>query len=215
MKYQALLDQLIPCLGDTRDEPLTIPWPSPGNIGGFRSFQTVSDWREFVLDLSLNRLIPDVVAIKFQRAQKLFFLGWIDPDLIKAGELVSLTALELALKDRYGSALKDRYRMQKGKEKRRVSLQELLNHMVEEDGLTDDKLPTVQRCGGTVVRNLYETKAEREKRKGSKRMTIVEIRNSLAHGDPFDALPWGGLLEIVRDLIDYAYRDWVGHAPTF
>ena len=34
----------------------------------------------------------------------------------------------------------------------------------------------------------------------------------MAHGDPFDGLPTGGLLELVRDLINYAYRDYVAEA---
>ena len=35
----------------------------------------------------------------------------------------------------------------------------------------------------------------------------------MAHGDPFDGFPVGGLLELVRDLIVYSYRDmlpWPG-----
>jgi hypothetical protein len=34
---------------------------------------------------------------KYRRAQKLCYLGWIDGDCIKAGELAALVALELAL----------------------------------------------------------------------------------------------------------------------
>jgi hypothetical protein len=37
---------------------------------------------------------------------------------------------------------------------------------------------------------------------------LNKIRNGLAHGDPFDGFPYGGLLELVRDLIEYAYRNW-------
>jgi len=79
----------------------------------------------------------------------------------------------------------------------------------------------VQKYGGAVVRNLYETDAAREARlyevqsdRKVKRamaavppMTIDAIRNRAAHGDPFDTLPWGGLLEVVRDMIHYASRD--------
>jgi hypothetical protein len=38
---------------------------------------------------------------------------------------------------------------------------------------------------------------------------LSDIRNALAHGDPFDSLPWSGLLELVRDLIQYAYRTYL------
>jgi hypothetical protein len=39
--------------------------------------------------------------------------------------------------------------------------------------------------------------------------SLAEIRNKQAHGDPFDGLAYGGLLELVRDLIAYAYRDFI------
>jgi hypothetical protein len=38
----------------------------------------------------------------------LYFLAWLYFDLIKAGELVGLTTLELALNDRYGNHVKKR-----------------------------------------------------------------------------------------------------------
>ena len=168
------------------------------------SFSTVNKWRDFVLCLSLDHAIPEVVAAKFRRAQKLFFLGWIDADLIKTGELVGLTALELALNDRYGNALRDCYRKEATRTKKRgkkssdkLNLSALLAHMCKGDGLTDQKIPMVQRCGGTIVGLLT----------GERKPSLAEIRSSLAHGDPFDGLPWSGLLELIRDLIHFAYRD--------
>jgi hypothetical protein len=34
------------------------------------------------------------------------------------------------------------------------------------------------------------------------------LRNDAAHGARFDGFPQSGLLELARDLIHYAYRDW-------
>lgn len=34
----------------------------------------------------------------------------------------------------------------------------------------------------------------------------------LAQGDPFEGLPTGGLLELVRDLINFAYRKYIAEA---
>jgi hypothetical protein len=48
---------------------------------------------------------------------------------------------------------------------------------------------------------------------GDTRPTLAEHRNTLAHGDPFEGLPTGGLLELVRDLINFAYRDYIAEAP--
>jgi hypothetical protein len=68
--------------------PLVVPWPVPGNPGGFVSFANFAEWQAFVMNLGLRRTIPDIVAAKFERARKLHLLAWIDFDLIKAGELV-------------------------------------------------------------------------------------------------------------------------------
>jgi len=71
--------------------------------------------------------------------------------------------------------------------------------MVERDGLTEDQVAINRRCGPTskVIDRLT----------GECRPSLAEIRNDLAHGAPSDGFPSAGLLEIARDLIDYAYRD--------
>jgi hypothetical protein len=179
--------------GAHRDVPLNLPWPSPGKPGGFISFETATQWRTFVLSLSLPPGIPEIVADKYRRAQMLYFLAWIYFDLIKAGELVGLATLELALNDRYGDKVKKRgsYR----------SFAELLKYMLVDD-LTDDKVPMVQKYGGSVIGFVN----------GNRQPSLAERRNSQAHGDPFDTSPCGGLLELVRDLIVYAYRDMIPSA---
>jgi hypothetical protein len=68
-----------------------------------------------------------------------------------------------------------------------------------------------------VVVNLYESEEAREGTPWKdlvpeRPMTLVEIRNRAAHADPFDTMPWGGLLEVVRDVIEYAYRDIIANA---
>ena len=97
----------------------------------------------------------------------------------------------------------------------------LITYMVEEDGLTDDQLPTFCKYGGgVIVRNLYETKDERKARGNNvlPPMNLVERRNRAAHGDPFDNMPAAGLIEVVRDLIEYAYRNFISerrNAPGY
>ena len=127
--------------GAHRDAPLALPWPVPGNPEGFIEFSTPAQWRAFVLSLGLPGGIPEIVAAKFRRTQMLYFLAWLYNDLIKAGKLMALATLELALNDRYGSKVKKRgaYR----------SFAELLAYMVQ-DGLTDEKIPMVKRSGGSA-----------------------------------------------------------------
>jgi hypothetical protein len=47
---------------------------------------------------------------------------------------------------------------------------------------------------------------------GEAKPSLSDLRNESAHGAPFDGFPQSGLLELVRDLIDYAYRDWPSNA---
>lgn len=185
-----------------RSEPLLLPWPAPGRPGDFIQFDDAEQWQAFVAGLDLDPLIPQIVRGKYARAQKLYLLGWIDLDLVKAGELVALTALELALNDRYGGDVEPLPRKRFDPSTAlmaappRRSFNALLKHMVTKDGLTDDQIPMIVRCGGTAIGQLT----------GETKPTLADRRNALAHGDPFDGLPTGGLLELVRDLINFAYR---------
>lgn len=175
-----------------REEPVLLAWPTQGNAGGFIQFEKAADWRAFVESLDIDPRIPEIVRAKFARAQTLYLLGWADFSVIKAGELAALIALELALMDRYGGRLS----------KNKRSFAALLKYMVEVDGLNDAQIPMVVRCGGTALGQLT----------GDTRPTLAERRNALAHGDPFDGLPTGGLLELARDLINFAYRHYIAEA---
>jgi len=200
--------------GTRRDTPLVLPWPTQGKPGGFLSFSSPTEWQIFLSSFSLPLGIPEIVAAKFRRAQMLYFLAWHYFDVIKAGELAALVALELALNDRYGREARAKAgnkRKKKGKVKLKckakgsddyVPFADLLKQLLE-DGLKDDKIPVVLRSGGSVIGLLD----------GTREPSLSEMRNSLAHGDPFDGLPWAGLLELVRDLIQFAYRDMIQHAP--
>ncbi len=197
-----------------------LPWPTKGNPGGFMSFKSYDEWQAFILNLNLRPGLPEIVVHKFERGIKLHLLAWTDMDLIKAGELVAMTALELVVKDQYlHKAVVPRREavIRKAKKERRepykyemeradqVPLFDLLKFMVDHDHLTDHKLPIYRRAGaGSVVAGLT----------GDVKPGLSGIRNRLAHGHPFDTLPWAGLLEVVRDLIEYAYRDWPGEAAA-
>jgi len=64
--------------------PRHIPWPACGDPGGIRTFATFAEWRDFVIDLSLTAEAPEIIRTKFERAQKLIALAWIDLDLFRA-----------------------------------------------------------------------------------------------------------------------------------
>lgn len=167
--------------GVRREPPLALPWPVPGNPGGFIEFSTPAEWRAFVASLGL------IVAAKFRRAQMLYF-AWLYNDVIKAGELMALATLELAPNDRYGAKVKRRGAC--------GSFAALLACMIQ-DCLTDDKIRMIKRCGGSAIGFIS----------GDVKPSLAEIRNKQAHGDPFDGFPIGGLLELIRNLIEFAHCD--------
>lgn len=65
-------------------------------------------------------------------------------------------------------------------------------------------LPVIVRCGGSAIGHLT----------GAVRPSLAQRRNTLAHGDPFEGLSTGGLLELVRDLINFAYRHYLAEAES-
>jgi hypothetical protein len=75
---------------------------------------------------------------------------------VKAGEIVALTTLELALKNRYGDKVKDR--------RGNILFDRLPRYMVEHDDLTDDKLPVQQRCGVAIDRRSQTQPRQHPKR---------------------------------------------------
>lgn len=201
---------------DRNDAPFVMPWPQPGNPAFPLTFYHFQEWKAFIADRGLHHAIPRIVQEKFRRAQRLYLLAWLDADLVKVGELVALIALELALLDRYGGILRQRFVQQGNKQKRRRApvLHELLEYLVDGDGLTDAQLPFTQRYGGSIVPVLHREGRRAVNAANTTRPTLAEVRNSLAHGDPFDGFPWSGLLELVRDLIEYAYRFYLQEGQT-
>ena len=129
-----------------------------------------------------------IVTAKYDRALKLHILSWIDLDIIKAGEMAALTTLELALNDRYGdqvgigTEISCSTACSASWSSRRSDRREALD-------------PAAMRLG--VARYAADRRSQADPRQHG---------NDLAHGYPFDGLPSSGLLEVVRDLINYAYR---------
>lgn len=201
---------------------LTIPWPAPGVPNHIACFEKVSQWLDFLSQFDLHPAVPWPTATKYLRAQKLYAYAWLEFDFVKAGELMALAALEGALRDCYGRkavAVRAEH-----KDRGEPMLAELMTYVIENDGLTDRIFPFSQRYRQRpeerVVEALYESSSDREKRRVSTKavkrspsvsmvappITLATIRNGLAHGELLEGWPWAGLLEIVKDLIEYAYR---------
>ncbi len=200
--------------------PRTIPLPMPGNVGDFRSFTNFDEWRDYWLGLRLPFGVPQNMTDGFERAQKLYLLAWMDFDLMVAGEMVALSTLEHVLRDQYLGKEISRRRVviaEKAERENRepkkgekwwveqASFSDLLKYMWNHDALTDDKLPSVRRSGGKVKDLII----------GDRDPSLADMRHARAHGNPFGSGFEAGLLELIRDLIEYAYRDRIAEARTF
>lgn len=118
---------------------LSVPWPTPGVPNQIQSFEKAEFWLAFLSQFDLHTAVPLPTATKYLRAQKLYAYAWLEYDSIKAAELVALSALEGALSDRYGrAAMKVR---KNGNDRKGPMLAELMNYMIEHDGLIDDAFP--------------------------------------------------------------------------
>lgn len=185
------------------DEPLVISWPIPGHLDRICSLTHPQDWIEMVESVILSPKVPDIISRKYRRAQRLYAYGWLEFDFIKAGEFVAITTLESALRDRYS-----RLQSIGGQP---PALSRLLEYLVAKDGASDGSIPFAKKYGVSVIPSLLP----RQRKRGAAASVdiggyrLTEIRNKMAHGDPFDGLPWSGLLELIRDLIEYAYRDYI------
>jgi len=192
----------------------TIPWPSPGMPGGFVEFPSFAEWQRVIVGFQLPAGVPGNMVDLFDRALKLYLTAWLDFDLVTAGEMAALAALEHSLRDCYLGYFRKQHTEQiiaKAKSEKRsptlkenfrpeqITLAALLRHMPEGDCLTNDQLPFVRKHGGDIVKLL----------KDEANPSLAGLRNVRAHGNPFGSDYRSGLLELVRDLIEYAYRDQI------
>jgi hypothetical protein len=192
--------------------PRVLPWPLPGNMGAFVTFESFGEWQTTLLSFCLPSGVPRNMVDGFERALKLYLLAWLDFDVITAGELAALSALEHVLRDCYLGKMRERHNKKLAEKvtktnrppgpnpafrPEKVPFADLLKYMVECDALTDAKLPCARRYGASVMPLLT----------GNRKPSLAAIRNTRAHGNPFGSGYQSGLFELVRDLIVYAYRD--------
>jgi hypothetical protein len=165
-------------------DPLVLVGPVPGNPAAVLQFTNIEQWRQRVLTLRLLGNSSATIRRNYEHMLRVLFLVWFDGSIIKLAELAALASLEAAIKQRYELKLN--------------GLEASLEHLVNKIGVRDADLRVIRECGGTVVSRLL-------RKSPPDGASLSEIRNRLAHGDPFETMPWGGLFEIVRDLIDFMY----------
>ncbi|CDW96321.1 MULTISPECIES: hypothetical protein [unclassified Thiomonas] len=170
-------------------------------------FRHIAEWREYLLTLQIRSdRVPTIHAVAYHAALHMLLLSWVDGSVTKPAEMQALRSLEAALIGVYFQPLCKREEERRerwlkrcrgcaacvecrkfDREKFRPGLNKLLDYMVAHDELN----PALH--------------SEAKKRD---RSAINIIRNGIAHGDLFNALPWGGLFDVVREIIEHAYRNY-------
>lgn len=168
----------------------------PGDFGPGRlnvtikTFGHIAEWRDYLLSLQIQSTkIPLVHVDAFHAALRVMLLAWVEPTVIKLAELQALRSLEPALTGAYFDAAFARAKEKNQNIKRedfKPGLGSLLAHAAEHDHLD----PTLHNSDKKISGNALNV-----------------IRNALAHGDLFNMLPWGGLFESVRAVMEHAYRN--------
>lgn len=171
----------------------------PSSKGQILEFNDIAAWRDFLYTFRIrSHRVPAVYAEQFHAALRIMLFAWTDGCVLKAAELMAASALEGCLKAVYYEKLPaaerqdekspDEEQKQRRKRKqKRFYLADYLEYAVEHDNLSE-VYPYDDYKGKPNALNL--------------------IRNGIAHGYPYSNLPWGGLLETVRDIIEHAFRGY-------
>jgi hypothetical protein len=174
----------------------------------FKKFERFADWLDAIEELGLAAEVPDVVADKYVLALKHCLIAWIDLQFLRAAEWAAFGALEYALNDRYGRLIHDLDQAAAGRplKFRPKGSSKCLEFMLGHDGLTDDVFRFSLKYRIPATQQL--------RRDGAIRPTLYQRRNELMHGRSSDAYPASGIIEMIRDLIDHAYRSPLHVFPT-
>jgi hypothetical protein len=154
----------------------------PSSTGQILEFNDIAEWRNYLESCRIrSHRVPAVSADQFHVALRIMLFAWADGSVIKAAEMTALASLENSLKAVYHQ------KFHSAEPKKRQSFADYLNYMVKHDDL-----PATYH-------------SDKNKESGN---ALNLIRNSIAHGNLFNELPWGGLMEAIRDIIEHAFRNY-------
>lgn len=168
----------------------------PGDYGPDRpnaplmQFHRIGEWRDYLLTLQLRgKKVPWVFVDSYNAALRTLLLAWVEPAVIKPAELQALRSLEAGLRDVYSQLVFEQKRAKKRNvnlEKFKPGLGTYLDYMAKHDELSPEAHSPSKREAGNA---------------------LDVIRNALSHGKLLIGLPWGGLFESVREVMEHAFRN--------
>ena len=167
----------------------------PGG-SGLLEFPHIANWRDYLLSLKIRSAkVPTIHTEAYHAALRMMLLTWVEYSAAKSAELQALRSLESALTGAYMDRLKSK------NPKSRAHFSDLLEFSVKTDDLPET-FALKRLADGHIV-----YKVEKKDKWKYAEWTLPSIRNALAHGDIFNNLPWGGLFEAVREVMEHAYRN--------
>ena len=165
--------------------------------GQLKIFASAKEWYEYVRGL---RIYPTQVTLPyvdaFDEALRALFMAYLFPEFTKMAEMKALATLEGALKEAYRHKMCERVRKPKvpgsppvvEHQQRCAELAVCLEWAVNNDGLE----------ARLVDRTIGWRRPE----------ALNVIRDKQMHGRFEEMLPWGGLFEVIKETIEYAFRYW-------
>lgn len=184
----------------------------PGDFGKgrsntiFISFKHISEWREYLLALHISSIrVPTIHVEAYHVALKMMLLAWNEPAIIKSAELQALRSMESALTGVYFQLIFEKEKRKHIKARNQCGGCKKCEKCatLKQDGFRPglEKLLDYMSAHDDLDANLH---SEAKKLNQSAMSTI---RNKLSHGEILNYLPWGGLFESVREVIEHAYRN--------
>lgn len=170
----------------------------PMEKGYIRKFNDIDEWYAYVKSL---RIRPYKVALpyidSFDEALHALFMTYLLPGFCKMAEMKALSTLEGALKEAY------RHKMCKVKQPKKSKAEsgETFTESVHRCAGLADCLEWAEKNDG-LEPNLFD------KSIGSRKPQALNvIRDKQMHGKLEEMFPWGGLFDVIKSTIEYAFRN--------
>jgi hypothetical protein len=192
----------------------------PGDFGqgtqnkAILPFANVCEWRDYLLTLQIrSNGIPSIYVDKFNIALRILFLAWVDANIIKAAELQALLSMECALHGAYFRVLfndeQEKRTALRGKCTKNREFCTFNNYCKP---INDTSFyPGLCRYLDYMVAHDDLPRIYHSKEKKNDCSALYIIRNYLGHGATQSNLPWGGLVDVIREVIEHAYRNHPEH----
>ncbi|MHB8181435.1 MAG: hypothetical protein ACYDC7_02420 [Acidithiobacillus ferrivorans] len=185
-------------IGFLNEEYRSRPFYYPMAKGNIRGFPTVEQWYDYVQSLRIRpHQVPLPYLDAFDEALRALFMTYLLPEFCKMAEMKALSTLEGALKEAYHHQM---CKQTAGKTKSKAG--ESSTGSVHRCAALADCLEWAEQHDG-LEPNLFD------KSIGQRRPEALNvIRDKQMHGKLEEMFPWGGLFEVSKSTLEYAFRNW-------